>query len=92
MKNELECIGLPRNRTKEGVPFDYIRLDSNRELLLHADSPLLLYDGGLMICLQGECEISVNFKPYRVTRHDLLICFPHSVVQINSKSVDFRAT
>lgn len=93
-KDTLDSLSLSRLRThrEEGVPFDYIRVDNNRELMLSACSPLMLEDGGMLLCLEGECEIEVNFRTHAVRSHDLLLCFPRSIVQVKSKSPDFQGS
>lgn len=95
-KDTHNSIGLARLRTRrkegEGVPFDYIQVDNNRELMLRAGSPLMLEDGGMLLCGEGECEIEVNFRTHTVRRHDLLLCFPHSIVRVKSKSDDFQGS
>ncbi|MEG1621845.1 MAG: helix-turn-helix domain-containing protein [Alistipes sp.] len=72
------------------IPFNYISFDNNEEPIILSDTPLLLHDGGLLLCLQGECEIIVNCKPQVVKRHDMFICFPSSIVQVVRKSEDFK--
>ncbi len=52
--------------------------------------PSRLDEGGLCLCRSGEADIVIDMKQYRITKGDMIVAFPFSVLQILRISDDFR--
>lgn len=52
-------------------------------------TPTMILGGGLMLCREGGCNISINAKSYEVHKWDLIVVSPYSIIQIESISAEF---
>lgn len=52
--------------------------------------PCKLNGGGVVLCLNGQCEISLDLINYTIKPDDLLYIVPNSIVQSSNKSIDFQ--
>ncbi len=52
-------------------------------------TPTMILGGGLMLCREGGCKISINAKSYEVHKWDLVVVSPYSIIRIMSITPDF---
>ncbi len=52
--------------------------------------PFEIEFAALFICLHGEAEIMLGMKAYRISKGDMCVLFPYSVIQKIRKSDDFE--
>lgn len=52
--------------------------------------PCKLNGGGIVLCLKGECKVSLDLITYTLRPDDLLYIVPNSIVQSTDRSSDFR--
>ncbi|MFI3301533.1 MAG: AraC family transcriptional regulator [Rikenellaceae bacterium] len=52
-------------------------------------TPTMILGGGLMLCRQGGCNISINAKSYAVHKWDLIVVSPYSIIKMESITHDF---
>ena len=50
----------------------------------------LLDATGILICLQGEAEITIEEKDYILRRNSMCVSFPNTVIQAHKKSDDYK--
>lgn len=76
----------------EDALFGLFEVDNEEYDELHVQMmPRLVDVGGIVICLDGECEMIVNERRLTVRRGDMLTVFPKTIIQGISKSDDLRA-
>ena len=56
---------------------------------LNTNMPVRLEKGGAFLCRGGYGDIVIDLKQYRITKGDIVVAFPYSVVQVISYSDDF---
>lgn len=71
------------------IQYNYITGHTSEFREFRDSIPVHLEIGGFFICLSGNGEIVVNTKQYKIKPLDMLIAFPHSVVQALHTSEDF---
>lgn len=72
------------------APLSAAATDSESEAEPGDYLPQTVEFGGFGICQQGECELAIDQKCYRIRRGDLCIVFPRVTLQIISRSADLQ--
>lgn len=63
--------------------------DTDNNLIGMIQFPRKIEGAGFCICLQGECEFTLDQKKYTIKKNDLCAVFPYTMIQAISKSDDF---
>ncbi len=50
--------------------------------------PIRLEQGGLFLCQSGHADILIDLKRFHITVNDMVVAFPHTVVQVLNYSKD----
>ena len=76
----------------ENALFGLFDVDNDDYDELHMQmTPRLVNVGGIVICLEGSCEMIVNERRLTLRSGDMLTVFPRTVIQGISKSEDLHA-
>ncbi|MDH6534991.1 AraC family transcriptional activator of pobA [Parabacteroides sp. PM5-20] len=76
---------------EESKLFDSFMIEGGEMDILGLGSiPKLINAAALNIILQGEAEIALDGRSYRIGKGNLSVIFPHTVVQVFRKSEDFQ--
>lgn len=76
---------------EENKLFDHFMLEGGEIDIVGLGYVAKLIDAAaICVCLEGEGEVTLDGRSYSVRKNDLIIIFPHTVVQIFRKSDDFK--
>lgn len=66
----------------------YVLTDSNRKFLSDYSYPRQLKGSFFVLCLQGECKLSIHLSEYKLTRNTLAVAFPGFFIQALEQTAD----
>jgi len=76
---------------EESLLFDCFFIEGDEADMLGLGSvPKLIDAAGLCVCLEGEAEVTLDGRSYSIQKNDLIVIFPHTVIQVYRKSKDFN--
>lgn len=76
---------------EKNIVFDSFTIEGAEVDLLGMESvPKLVDAAGLCICQEGDAEIAIDGRSYRIRAGDLCVVFPNAILQILRKSKDFK--
>ncbi len=87
-QTEIESLSI---MVKGNTFFDSFTIDgsSGEEMGLET-IPYLVDAAGVCICLRGRADIIIDTRSYRLAEGDMCVVMPNSILQVKSKSDDFR--
>lgn len=92
MRNSTDISAI---KTPDGefVQIGFIDIIGNTPTFMDSvTAPLVMPVGGVTICLQGSCDVVLDEKRYHITKNDMFIVFPNSILQvIANRSDDFHS-
>lgn len=82
---------------KKGSDKDLFVLPDNESFMVQEssldylfDSPLRISHGVVILCINGNGKMTVNFEKYALKKYSQIVLMPQSIITLRSKSEDFQ--